>query len=88
MIERGVILSADNVLHIQDALVNSKGKIEQDESLIPLAEMEKTHIIRVLEFTEWRISGEEGAANILEMHPNTLRSRMSKLGIRRSNLSR
>ncbi|MBL4638344.1 MAG: sigma 54-interacting transcriptional regulator [Proteobacteria bacterium] len=88
VIERGVILSADNVLHIQDALVNSKGKIEQDESLIPLAEMEKTHIIRVLEFTEWRISGEEGAANILEMHPNTLRSRMSKLGIRRSNLSR
>jgi PAS domain S-box-containing protein len=88
VIERGVILSHDNVLNIQDALHAKKEKIEQDDSLIPLAEMEKAHIIRVLEFTEWRISGEQGAATILEMHPNTLRSRMSKLGIRRSTLSR
>ena len=88
VIERGVILTHDNVLHIQDTLHAKKEKKEQDESLIPLIEMEKAHIIRVLEFTEWRISGEQGAATILEMHPNTLRSRMSKLGIRRSTLSR
>jgi len=87
VIERGVILSRDNVLHIQDALHSNKAKKEQDDSLIPLIDMEKAHIIRVLEFTEWRISGEQGAATILEMHPNTLRSRMSKLGIRRSTLS-
>ena len=31
---------------------------------------------------EYRVN--KGAASILEMHPNTLRSRMSKLGIRRS----
>ena len=87
VIERGVILSSDNVLKIQDALINTKDKKEQDDSLVPLVEMEKAHIIKVLEFTEWRISGEQGAATILEMHPNTLRSRMSKLGIRRSTLS-
>ena len=49
--------------------------------------MEKTHIINVLERTGWLISGEQGAASILEMHPNTLRSRMSKLGIRRASIA-
>jgi transcriptional regulator with GAF, ATPase, and Fis domain len=46
--------------------------------------MEKSHIIKVLESAGWKISGEQGAAAILEMHPNTLRSRMIKLGIRRA----
>jgi transcriptional regulator with GAF, ATPase, and Fis domain len=54
---------------------------------LPLAAMGKNHIINVLENTQWQISGEHGAAAILEMHPNTLRSRMNKLGIRRSALA-
>jgi len=87
VIERGVILTTDNVLLIQDNLTRVNDKKQQDDSLIPLVEMEKGHIIKVLEFCEWRISGEQGAATILEMHPNTLRSRMAKLGIRRSTLS-
>jgi len=43
--------------------------------------MEKAHIIKVLESVRWQISGENAVAEILEMHPNTLRSRMNKLGI-------
>ena len=46
--------------------------------------MEKSHIIKALKLTDWKVSGEQGAAAILEMHPNTLRSRMNKLSIRRS----
>jgi transcriptional regulator with GAF, ATPase, and Fis domain len=34
--------------------------------------------------TGWRIDGPNGAARVLNLHPSTLRSRMQKLGIRRS----
>jgi len=59
-----------------------------DSSLIPLSleEVERRHIISVLEHTRWVINGEKGAATILGIHPSTLRSRMDKLGIvRRDN---
>jgi formate hydrogenlyase transcriptional activator len=48
-----------------------------------LGEMEKAHILEVLHRTTWRIEGPKGAAVILGLHPNTLRSRMRKLGIQR-----
>ena len=50
-----------------------------------LEEVEKRHIIEVLKQTEWVIEGQGGAAKILDLHPNTLRSRMKKLGIERSS---
>ncbi|HJW71036.1 MAG TPA: helix-turn-helix domain-containing protein, partial [Candidatus Binatia bacterium] len=51
--------------------------------LLPLAEVEARHIRAVLVETEWRIAGPRGAAQNLGLHPNTLRSRMEKLKIRR-----
>ena len=85
VIERAVILSDKQSLQIP-LLQNEKHvPTSQDLTLLPLAKMEKAHIIKVLDMTNWAISGEHGAASILEMHPNTLRSRMSKLGIRRAN---
>lgn len=87
IIERAVILSSDSTLQIPPLLnpAQSLTSSGQTTELLPLAMLEKQHIIRVLEHTGWRISGEQGAASLLEMHPNTLRSRMSKLGIRRAN---
>jgi transcriptional regulator with GAF, ATPase, and Fis domain len=49
-----------------------------------LEDVEKRHILGVLERTSWVIEGERGAAKVLDLHPNTLRSRMKKLGIERS----
>jgi formate hydrogenlyase transcriptional activator len=49
-----------------------------------LEEIERAHIVAALERADGVIEGPRGAAKILEMHPNTLRSRMEKLGIRRS----
>ena len=48
-----------------------------------MEEMERSYIRQVLQRTRGRISDESGAARILRMNPNTLRSRMSKLGIER-----
>ena len=62
-----------------------KGKNRNDggELLLTLEEFERTRILKVLQQTNWRIEGPKGAAVILGMHPNTLRSRMNKLEIRR-----
>mgnify|MGYP000137800894 CR=1 FL=1 len=86
IIERAVILSNGNTLKLQDRLatVNKLKQGTDDSSFKTYSVMEKDYIIKVLEHTQWRVSGEQGAATILEMHPNTLRSRMSKLGIKRS----
>ncbi len=48
-----------------------------------LGDIERAHILEVLEKTRWRLSGPNGAGAALGLHPNTLRHRMNKLGIRR-----
>jgi formate hydrogenlyase transcriptional activator len=47
-----------------------------------LEDIQRQHILRVLERTGWVISGPNGAGAILNVHPNTLRSLMNRLGIR------
>jgi formate hydrogenlyase transcriptional activator len=49
-----------------------------------LEDIERQHILRVLKRTHWVISGPNGAGAILNVHPNTLRSLMNRLGIRRA----
>lgn len=44
----------------------------------------RNHILAALEQTHWIIDGPHGAAKVLALHPNTLRSRMKKLGIVRA----
>jgi formate hydrogenlyase transcriptional activator len=51
--------------------------------LASLEEIERNHILAVLEQTGWVIEGPNGAAKVLQLHPNTLRSRMQKCGIKR-----
>ncbi len=46
-----------------------------------LEDLQRRHILAVLEQTRWVIEGPEGAANILKLNPSTIRSRMKKLGI-------
>jgi transcriptional regulator with GAF, ATPase, and Fis domain len=54
-----------------------------EERAPALDEVQRRHILEVLAKTQGVIEGEAGAAKILRVHPNTLRSRMKKLGIRR-----
>jgi PAS domain S-box-containing protein len=50
-----------------------------------LEEVERQHILSVLEETGWRVSGKRGAAAILGLNRSTLESRMAKLGIKRNS---
>jgi formate hydrogenlyase transcriptional activator len=61
----------------------SSSPVVNSEREATLGELEKTYILEVLNQTNWRIEGPKGAALILGLHPNTLRSRMNKLGVRR-----
>ena len=53
-----------------------------------LEDVERRHIIRVLQKTGGLIEGPNGAARILELNPSTLRGRMKKLGIKINRSSR
>jgi formate hydrogenlyase transcriptional activator len=48
-----------------------------------LEDVERRHILMVLEKTGGLIDGPNGAARILKINPSTLRGRMNKMGIKR-----
>jgi DNA-binding NtrC family response regulator len=48
-----------------------------------LAEVERDHILAVCTHCGWRINGRGNAAERLGLNPNTLRSKMKRLGIER-----
>jgi PAS domain S-box-containing protein len=79
IIERAVILSPGPVLQLVDKLNISPPLISS--FLRTLEETQRSHIMKILEETEWRIEGKEGAAAILGINSSTLRARMHKLGI-------
>ena len=82
VIERAVILSEGSELEPIEWLSQPGGKTGSGK--IPtLEEMERQHIVGVLEQTNWRVNGEKGAAKILDLNPTTLEARMKKLGIER-----
>lgn len=79
VIERAAILSNCKILSV-DGLLPSISNMEKNETLLSMEELEQRHIKQVLAHTNGVISGPEGAAHILGLHPNTLRSRMLRLG--------
>jgi PAS domain S-box-containing protein len=81
VIERAIITSETISLNIESFPTDERSI---DDNL-PLEELERSHIIKTLEKTYWKISGPGGAAEILKMNPETLRSKMRKLGIKRNN---
>src|SRR5262249_4029068 len=83
VIERAAILTRGPVVHVEDSLDLRLRAGADGPVLGTLEDLERAHIIRVLEETNWMIDGTRGAALILGRHPNTLRTRMQKMVIRR-----
>jgi transcriptional regulator with GAF, ATPase, and Fis domain len=83
IIERSIILCHGHQLEIGNWF-HSKSKTEEEKQHRTLTELERAHILKVLDFTHWRVSGPNGAAQILGINPQTLVSRMKKLGIHRA----
>ena len=83
VIERAVVLATGPFLNIDDSTIQSHGSV-QEAVVDTLENVERNHIIRALNETNWVIHGKKGAAELLGINPSTLRSRMDKLGIKRS----
>jgi formate hydrogenlyase transcriptional activator len=94
IVERAAILARGPILDLEGLSLderNSPGShdepVSPDSSAIALPvaarlqDVERLHILGVLKNTGGVVEGTKGAATILGLHPNTLRSRMKKLGI-------
>ena len=78
--ERAMIVATGPVLHIELPKIAQSGPAPSGT----LEDMERRHIVDVLDATGWRVSGKSGAATILGINPKTLESRMHRLGIQRN----
>jgi formate hydrogenlyase transcriptional activator len=80
---------------IEHAMILSKGKTlnvyvpnrapSETEAAGNLEDVERKHLVAVLEKTGWRIAGQGGAAEVLGLKRTTLQAKMKKLGIKRSS---
>jgi transcriptional regulator with GAF, ATPase, and Fis domain len=81
IIEHAMILSNDKTLAVR---LPQPGSLETDPNQT-LQDMERRHMVAVLEKANWRLSGKGGAAEVLGLKRTTLRAKMKKLGIKRSS---
>ncbi len=101
VIERAVILSPGIELEVVPGVLPEVAAVASAQAAAPrpsleekspgapspqsIDQVERGHILAVLMQTNWRIEGSDGAAALLNLNPSTLRSRMKKLGVRRSS---
>lgn len=87
VVERALIQHSDGLLTFENPKSSQQKKdeslqtVSQNQKILKLDELNALHIQRVLKFTKGKINGPRGAAEILGIHPNTLRKRMDKLEI-------
>jgi formate hydrogenlyase transcriptional activator len=79
LIERSVIISEGRTLRLEWFFDLQ----HENAGFNSLADVERQHILKVMESCQWKINGVNGAAEKLNMHPNTLRFKMKKLQITR-----
>jgi formate hydrogenlyase transcriptional activator len=84
VLERAIITTPDSTLRLLDPLTSETLDAQPAASSSMLVDVERAYILRVLNATAWRIEGPRGAAMALGLKPSTLRSRMRKLGVKRS----
>ena len=80
VIQRAVLRCSNDLIQITD-LAGEPGKEEAE--FLELAELEKGHIERALEASNWVVFGDRGAAQLLGVNPQTLRYRMRKYGLKK-----
>ncbi len=88
VLDRALVLSTGPVLRVEERLLAGPARIPAGSTghsppTARLDHVDRAHILRVLEEHGWRIHGKGHAAEALGLHPNTLRSRMKRLGISR-----
>ena len=91
LIERAVIISNNGKINWSTIipnesnlpLKNSEPAVDKIYTSKELVTLEKENILKALKQTRWRISGVHGAAELLQLKPTTLASKIKALGIER-----
>jgi transcriptional regulator with GAF, ATPase, and Fis domain len=94
VIERAVITASNGRINLERALPEPITTSSISEHARPsesgairtakeLEALERTNILRALEATKWKVSGEQGAAKLLGINASTLASRMKALKIQK-----
>jgi PAS domain S-box-containing protein len=99
VVERAVITANGTRLNLDRALPETaekekskpgSGKDNDATSILTAAQLqdlERRNLLKALSATGWRVSGKSGAANLLEIPPSTLNSRLKVLGLKRPGSS-
>ena len=83
LVERNVLLTKTNEIEKFDLPKNNSNPLgQQTGKMKSMEEMEKEHIMNALQICNGKVSGLGGAAELLKMQPQTLHSKMKKLGIK------
>ncbi|WP_353778352.1 sigma 54-interacting transcriptional regulator [Winogradskyella sp. 3972H.M.0a.05] len=90
LIERAIIISEKGKINWRSIIPDnstSADLVEKVNSKIltskELTKLERDNILKALKQTRWKISGKNGAAELLQLPPTTLASRIKALGIER-----
>ena len=91
VIERAMILSRGTTLELKNTFTDHQNSdhapsLIHDSQSESLEDVERVHIVKVLEQCNWKIRGNGGAAECLGLKRTTLQSRMKKLGIQRPSV--
>lgn len=96
VIERAIILCSGPTLELERAMCGTaapsaasapppgRSRATRVLTACELEEVERENLLRALEASSWRISGDRGAARLLGIPPTTLASRMKSLKIERA----
>ena len=87
VLERALILASGPSLSVAPPPVPATAPAVATASPVSrdMRDVEREHILRVLEAANWKVRGANGAAEVLGLKPTTLEARIAKLGIRRPN---
>ena len=88
IIERAVILSGGPELEAGEWLPKPLAFTLPSSRIATLEDREREQILKALQHTGWKVSGDGGAAVLLGLKPTTLEARMKKLGIHRPAVER
>ena len=79
-----MVISPSNKLILGDWFSIKVGN-RKETDILTFEENERQNILKALKQTDWRISGEQGAAKLLNLKPTTLEYRIKKLGITKTS---
>lgn len=88
VIERSVILAKTKLIQDLNLPINSRKRITTSSTEFVIKtweEQERDYILEVLKVTKGNMAGKGGAAELLQLPPTTLQSKMNKLGIKRKH---